>query len=117
MQVTYHSHPLYHFAGDKRPGQTTGAGLSAFGGRWYPVSANGTPVWSSMSGYGARKFERPKLAHGLLLVKGNQADDKIALRLKAGDPGIIQVTSATTARPISASSEDIARIAVDLPRW
>src|SRR5262245_22714026 len=33
MQVTYHGHPLYRFVMDKRPGQTTGEGLTGFGGR------------------------------------------------------------------------------------
>jgi predicted lipoprotein with Yx(FWY)xxD motif/Ca2+-binding RTX toxin-like protein len=115
MQVTYHGHPLYHFAGDTRPGQTTGAGISAFGGTWYPVSATGTPVrTSSMSGYGARKFERPKLAHGLLLVKGTQADDKIALRLKAGNPGILQVDVGDNgSADFSFKRKHVARIAID----
>ena len=33
MQVTYAGHPLYRYAGDSGPGQTTGAGLQDFGGR------------------------------------------------------------------------------------
>ncbi len=37
------------------------------------------------------RFERPKLIHGLLTVAGTQASDTIALRLKAGNPGILQV--------------------------
>jgi len=32
-----------------------------------------------------------KLQHGVLRVKGTSASDKIALRLKAGEPGILQV--------------------------
>ena len=36
------------------------------------------------------KFEA-KLRHGLLTIKGTRADDAIALRLKAGDPGTLQV--------------------------
>jgi len=39
----------------------------------------------------AGKFERPKLKHGVLTIKGTRASDKIALRLQAGDPGILQV--------------------------
>jgi Ca2+-binding RTX toxin-like protein len=37
------------------------------------------------------KFKRPKLRHGLLSVEGTRAGDKIALRLQAGDPGVLQV--------------------------
>jgi predicted lipoprotein with Yx(FWY)xxD motif len=43
-QVTYAGHPLYAFAGDKRPGQTTGENLSAFGADWYAVAASGRKV-------------------------------------------------------------------------
>ena len=44
VQLTYNKHPLYGFSLDKRAGQTNGEGQSAFGGRWYAVSANGTAV-------------------------------------------------------------------------
>jgi predicted lipoprotein with Yx(FWY)xxD motif len=43
-QVTYGGHPLYYFQGDKRPGQTTGEGLNAFGAEWYALSATGKKV-------------------------------------------------------------------------
>jgi len=33
-QITYSTWPLYTFAGDKAPGQTTGQGVVAFGGKW-----------------------------------------------------------------------------------
>ncbi|MGE5691688.1 MAG: hypothetical protein ACM33B_14130, partial [Pseudomonadota bacterium] len=36
-------------------------------------------------------FERPKLRHGVLTIKGTTASDKISLRLKAGEPGILQI--------------------------
>jgi Ca2+-binding RTX toxin-like protein len=36
-------------------------------------------------------FKHPKLKHGVLTVKGTRANDRIALRLKAGDPGTLQV--------------------------
>lgn len=55
MQVTYNGHPLYGFAGDKKPGQTKGEGLTGFGGRWDPVSAAGLAVRkgsNSQGGYG-----------------------------------------------------------------
>ena len=39
----------------------------------------------------AEKFKRPRLTHGLLTVKGTGASDTIALRLRAGDPGTIEI--------------------------
>ena len=44
LQVTYAGHPLYYFTGDKRPGQITCQNVSSFGGRWYVINPNGTPV-------------------------------------------------------------------------
>lgn len=43
-QVTYNRHPLYTYVLDKRPGQTKGEGVFAFGARWHAVSARGTAV-------------------------------------------------------------------------
>jgi hypothetical protein len=43
-QVTYNNHPLYTYVLDKRAGQTKGEGISAFGARWYAVSARGKAV-------------------------------------------------------------------------
>jgi Ca2+-binding RTX toxin-like protein len=36
-------------------------------------------------------FKHPKLKHGVLTVRGTRASDRIALRLKAGDPATLQV--------------------------
>jgi Ca2+-binding RTX toxin-like protein len=36
-------------------------------------------------------FKEPKLQHGMLSVKGTRADDRIALRLQAGNAGVLQV--------------------------
>lgn len=44
MQVTYHGHPLYLYAGDRVPGDTSGQGLNAFGARWYVVGVDGTKI-------------------------------------------------------------------------
>jgi len=43
-QLTYNSHPLYTFANDKKPGDTTGEGIKAFGGSWFAVSPAGAKV-------------------------------------------------------------------------
>jgi predicted lipoprotein with Yx(FWY)xxD motif len=44
-QVTYHGHPLYHYAGDGHtPGSTKGEGLDTFGGSWYVVDSSGKAV-------------------------------------------------------------------------
>jgi predicted lipoprotein with Yx(FWY)xxD motif len=46
-EVTYNGHPLYLFAGDQKPGDTSGQGVNAFGGSWFAVSPAGTPVSGS----------------------------------------------------------------------
>jgi len=46
-QVTYNGHPLYRFALDAKPGDTTGQGSTAFGGAWYVVSPSGTAITST----------------------------------------------------------------------
>jgi predicted lipoprotein with Yx(FWY)xxD motif len=43
-QLTYNGHPLYTFVNDKKPGDTNGEGVSAFGGSWFAVSAVGDQV-------------------------------------------------------------------------
>ena len=43
-EVTYGGHPLYTYAGDTGPGQTTGQALSQFGALWYVVGANGAAI-------------------------------------------------------------------------
>ena len=52
-QVTYGGHPLYHFAGDKKAGQTAGQGSEAFGAEWYLVGTTGKRIDSDekRSGY------------------------------------------------------------------
>jgi predicted lipoprotein with Yx(FWY)xxD motif len=42
--VTYAGHPLYTYAGDGAPGQTTGEGLTDYGAPWYALSAAGKTV-------------------------------------------------------------------------
>ena len=107
-QVTYHGHPLYYFAKDRKAGQALGAGLTAFGGRWDPVSAAGIAVRRPAM------FKRPKLQKGLLTVVGTQASEKIALRLKSGDPGTFQIDVGDDGSAnFSFQRKLITRIAVD----
>lgn len=52
MQVSYNRHPLYTFVQDKRAGQTRGQDYSAFGAKWFTVSAKGRAVLKPPSGGG-----------------------------------------------------------------
>jgi len=40
-QVTYNGHPLYGFVEDKKPGETNGNDVDAFGAQWYALEPNG----------------------------------------------------------------------------
>jgi RTX calcium-binding nonapeptide repeat (4 copies) len=60
------------------------------------------------------KFKHPKLKHGVLRVKGTEASDKIALRLEAGNPTILQVDVGDDgSADFSFERNEIATIAVD----
>ena len=48
-QVTYNGHPLYTFANDQSPGQTSGQGVTAFGAPWYVISPDGNQVTTQSS--------------------------------------------------------------------
>jgi predicted lipoprotein with Yx(FWY)xxD motif len=67
-QVTYAGHPLYYFVKDTKRGQTSGEGLTGFGGRWDPVSAAGTAVRkrsdSSADGYGQAPLKATVISPG-----------------------------------------------------
>jgi len=43
-QVTYNGHPLYLYAGDQKPGDTNGQGVTAFGAAWYALTPAGNQV-------------------------------------------------------------------------
>ena len=43
-QVVDNGHPLYLYVGDKKPGDTSGQGVNAFGGGWFAVSPAGNQV-------------------------------------------------------------------------
>jgi predicted lipoprotein with Yx(FWY)xxD motif len=55
-QVTYNGHPLYHFQGDKKAGDTNGQGLTAFGGSWFALSQAGSQVSSQPSSSGGTGY-------------------------------------------------------------
>ena len=60
------------------------------------------------------RFGHAKLKHGLLKVKGTRASDAIALRLKAGDPGTLQVDFGDNgSADFSFARSKITKIAVD----
>jgi predicted lipoprotein with Yx(FWY)xxD motif len=44
MQVTYASHPLYHYDDDHNPGQAEGQGEKAFGADWYVLAPSGKKI-------------------------------------------------------------------------
>ena len=68
IQVTYAGHPLYCFVQDRKPGQTSGEGLTGFGGRWDPVSSAGAAVHkgsdSSADGYGQAPLKASVISPG-----------------------------------------------------
>jgi predicted lipoprotein with Yx(FWY)xxD motif len=43
-QVTYNGHPLYRYAGDRKPGETNGQGINAFGAPWFVLTPGGTQI-------------------------------------------------------------------------
>ena len=43
-QLTYNGHPLYRFVNDRKPGDTNGEGINAFGGSWFAVSPAGAKI-------------------------------------------------------------------------
>jgi predicted lipoprotein with Yx(FWY)xxD motif len=116
LQVTYHGHPLYRFSGDTRAGDTTGEGLTDFGGVWDAVSPTGRAVQGGAGGPGylpRSPFRRPKLKHGLLSIGGTPGADRLALRLKAGDPNTLQVDVADNgSADFSFDRKKIARISI-----
>ena len=42
--VTYNGHPLYYYAADQKPGDTTGQGLNQFGANWEVVDPSGSGI-------------------------------------------------------------------------
>lgn len=53
MQLTYNGHPVYRFASDTKPGDTTGQGVNGFGALWYVLSPAGDPITNQQASSGA----------------------------------------------------------------
>lgn len=51
-QVTYNGHPLYLYVGDRKAGDTSGQGITAFGGGWFALTASGSQVTATAPGSG-----------------------------------------------------------------
>jgi predicted lipoprotein with Yx(FWY)xxD motif len=49
QQVTYNGHPLYLFIKDKKPGDVTGQGVTAFGAAWFALTPSGNQASSPVS--------------------------------------------------------------------
>src|SRR5204862_7752347 len=62
----------------------------------------------------ADRFKHPKRSHGVLTSEGTEASDRIALRLQAGYPGVLQVDVGDDgSADFSFQRDRIAKIAVD----
>jgi predicted lipoprotein with Yx(FWY)xxD motif len=90
IQVTYAGHPLYYFVKDTKAGQTTGEGLTGFGGRWDPVSATGTAVRkrsdSSGGGYGQAPLKASVISPAPGASAGVNGTFSVDLSLEATTP-------------------------------
>ena len=58
-QVTYNGHPLYRFASDTKPGDTTGQGVNGFGALWYVLSPAGGSITNQQASSGAGSGGNP----------------------------------------------------------
>ena len=70
------------------------AGILAGAGNAAPASVASRALWLQNAPWLQKKsdqFKAPTLENGLLTVEGTNAADRIALRLQAGQPGILEV--------------------------
>jgi len=78
------------------------------------VAAAVTLAAGMMAGPGNAATNQPTLNHGVLRVKGTSASDRIALRLAAGEPGVLQVDVGDDgSADFSFERAEIAKIAVN----
>jgi hypothetical protein len=93
------------------------AGILAGAGNAAPASVAGRALWLQNAPWMQKKseqFKRPTLENGVLTVNGTNADDRIALRLQAGQPGILEVDFGDDgSAEFSFERTEIAQIVVD----
>ena len=93
------------------------AGILAGAGNAAPASVAGRALWLQNAPWLQHKseqFKHPTLENGLLTVEGTNADDRIALRLQAGQPGILEVDFGDDgSAEFSFERSQIAQIVVD----
>ena len=93
------------------------AGILAGAGNAAPTTVVGKALWLQNAPGLQKKseqFKQPTLENGLLTVKGTNADDRIALRLRAGQPGILEVDVGDDgSAEFSFERTEIAQIVVD----
>ncbi len=56
-----------------------------------PAGATPSGAQNAAHAHGKDRFKHPKLRHGVLTIEGTDAGETIALRLKSGDPDVLQV--------------------------
>jgi Ca2+-binding RTX toxin-like protein len=93
------------------------AGILAGAGNAAPASVAGRALWLQNAPWMQKKseqFKRPTLENGVLTVNGTTAADRIALRLQAGQPGILEVDFGDDgSAEFSFERTEIAQIVVD----
>ena len=62
IQVTYDGHPLYTYAGDTQPGQTSGNGINQEGGIWNVITTAASGGAGASAGLLRPRPHRPAAA-------------------------------------------------------
>jgi Ca2+-binding RTX toxin-like protein len=87
------------------------AGILAAQGNAAPA---GTADAAAVPQLGRAVFKLPRLKNGLIAIRGTNRDDRIALRLEAGDPGVLEVDAGDDGSADSSFSlEGVAKIVLD----
>jgi Ca2+-binding RTX toxin-like protein len=85
-------------------------GIAAEAGIAAPAADASKPAYPPKTA----KFQRPKLKQGVLTVRGTKRSDKIALRLQAGRPDVLQIDVGDDGSPdFAVARSAVAKIAVN----